>query len=82
MRLQPHALAYSLGNFLRTLASPDEVENWSLTTLSEKLIKIGTRVVKHSRYDTFQLAEVTIPRTLFAEMLRLIEEPRPASLPP
>ncbi len=81
MRLQPHALAYSLGNFLRTLALPNEDENWLLTTLSEKLVKIGTRLVKHSRYDTFQLAEVTIPRTLFAEILRLIDEPRPASLP-
>ena len=82
MRLQPHALAYSLGNFLRTLALPNEDENWLLTTLSEKLVKIGTRLVKHSRYDTFQLAEVTIPRTLFAEILCLIDEPRPASLPP
>ncbi len=82
VRLQLHALAYNLGNFLRTLALPDEVEHWSLTTLREKLIKIGARVVKHSRYVTFQLAEVAIPRTLFAEILRLIDGLRPASLPP
>ncbi|MCZ6872438.1 MAG: GDP-mannose 4,6-dehydratase [bacterium] len=82
VRLHLHALAYNLGNFQRTLALPDEVEHWSLTTLREKFIKISARVVKHSRYVTFQLAEVAIPRTLFAETLRLIDGLRPASLPP
>ncbi len=82
VRLQLHVLAYNMGNFLRTLALPEEVEQWSLTTLREKLVKIGARVVKHSRYVTFQLAEVAIPRTLFAEILRLIDGLRPASLPP
>ncbi len=53
-----------------------------MTTLREKLVKIGAKVVKHSRYVTFQLAEVAIPRTLFAEILRLIDGLRPASLPP
>ncbi len=33
VRLQLHALAYNLGNFMRTLALPKEVEYWSLTTL-------------------------------------------------
>ena len=69
VRLQLHALAYNLGNFLRTLALPQEVEHWSLTTLREKLIKIGAKVVRHGRYVTFQLAEVAIPRDLFAEIL-------------
>ena len=45
VRLQLHALAYNLANFLRTLALPDEVENWSLTTLRDKLMKIGAKVV-------------------------------------
>ncbi len=40
VRLQLHALAYNLGNFMRTLALPDVVEQWSLTTLREKLVKI------------------------------------------
>ncbi len=64
----------------RTLALPQEVEQWSLTTLREKLVKIGAKVVRHGRYDTFQLAEVAIPRRLFAEILRLIDglRPRPA----
>ncbi len=60
---------------------PQEVEYWSLTTLREKLIKIGAKVVRHSRYITIQLAEVAIPRSLFAEILRLIDglRPKPAS---
>ncbi len=58
------------------------MEHWSLTTLREKLIKIGTKVVRHGRYVTFQLAEVAIPRSLFANSLRLIDGLRPAPLPP
>ena len=82
VRLQLHVLAYNMGNFLRTLALPDEVEHWSLTTLREKLIKIGAKVVRHGRYITFQMAEVAIPRTLFANILRRIDGLRPAPLPP
>ncbi len=82
VRLQLHALAYNPGNFLRTLALPEAVEHWSLTTLREKLIKIGAKVVRHGRYVTFQLAEVAIPRSLFANILRLIDGLRAAPLPP
>ena len=57
VRLQLHALAYNLGNFMRTLAIPETAEPWSLTSLREKLIKIGARVVSHGRYVTFQMAE-------------------------
>jgi hypothetical protein len=39
MRLQLHALAYNLGNFLRTLATPEPIKDWSLTSLKDKLIK-------------------------------------------
>ena len=49
VRLQLHALAYNLGNFLRTLALPEAVEHRSLTTLREKLIQIGAKVVRHGR---------------------------------
>ncbi len=59
---------------------PEKVEHWSMTTLREKLIKIGAKVVRHGRYVTFQLAEVAMPRTLFAEILRLIDGQRPATL--
>jgi Transposase DDE domain group 1 len=83
VRLQLHALAYNLANFMRTLALPEEVEHWSLTTLREKLVKIGARIVRHGRYVVFQLAEVAVPRTLFADILRRIDDlrPRPPPLP-
>ncbi len=70
-----------MGNFLRTLALPEAVEHWSLTTLREKLIKIGAKVARHGRYITFQLAEVAIPRALFSEILSLIDGLRPKSAP-
>ena len=72
VRLQLHALAYNLGTFLRTLVMPEGVERWSLTTLRERLIKIGAKVVSHGRYVTFQMAEVAVPRRLLAEVLWLI----------
>ncbi len=50
-------------------------------TLREKLIKIGAKIVRHGRYVTFQLAEVAIPRTLFADILRRIDRFRPKPLP-
>ncbi len=75
MRLQLFTLAYNLGNFLRRLALPRSVKHWSLTTLREKLIKIGAKVVTHARYVTFQMAEVAIPRRLFAAMLHRLSRP-------
>ena len=66
VRLQLHALAYNLGNFMRTLAMPKAAEPWSLTSRREKLIKIGAKVV------TFQLADVAVSRQMFADILMLI----------
>ena len=77
VRLQLHALAYNLGNFLRTLATPEPIKDWSLTSLREKLIKIGAKVISHGRYVAFQMAEVAISKTLFADILRLIAGLRP-----
>ncbi len=54
-----------------------EVEHWTLRTLSKKLVKIGAKVVGHSRYVTFQLAGVAVPRNLFREILRRIDDLRP-----
>ena len=71
-RLQLFALAYNLGNVLRRLALPKLVRNWSLTTLRKKLIKIGAKVTRHSKYVTFQLAEVAVTRKLFAAILARI----------
>ena len=69
VRLQLFALAYNLGNFLRRLALPKSVKTWSLRTLREKLIKIGAKVIRHSRYVVFQVAEGAVPRNLFGEIL-------------
>ena len=62
---------------MRTLALPEAVAHWSLTSLREKLVKIVT----HARYVTFQMAEVGVPRELFQEILRLIDGLRPRPVP-
>ncbi len=72
VRLQLHALAYNLANFLRTLATPDEIERWSLTSLRERLIKTGARLVRHARYAIFQMAEAALPHRVFAGILARI----------
>ena len=81
VRLQLHALAYNLGNFMRTLAMPKTAEPWSLTSLREKLIKIGAKVVSHGRYVTFHMAEVAVPRQMFQEILSLIANLRAPPAP-
>ena len=65
----------------RTLATPEPIQDWSLTSLREKLIKIGAKVVSHGRYIAFQMAEVAIPRRLFADILRLIATLRAPPIP-
>ncbi len=65
-----------------TLVLPKEVEHWSMTTLRDKLVKVGAKVVRHGRYVTFQLAEVAVPRELFRKILHFIDGLRPATLPP
>ncbi|HKF95835.1 MAG TPA: transposase, partial [Gammaproteobacteria bacterium] len=77
VRLQLHALAYNMANFFRTLVLPDEIERWSLTTLREKVVKIGAKVIAHARYTVIQMAKVTVPRDLFRRMLDLIDGLRP-----
>jgi hypothetical protein len=72
VRPQLHALAYNLANLLRTLAIPETSAEWSLTTLRKKLIKIGAKVVSHGRYVACQMAEIAIPRTLFAALIERI----------
>ena len=76
-----HALAYNFANFMRTLALPEPVKHWSLTSLRKNLVKIGAKIVTHSRYVTFQMAEVAVPSQLFAEILRLIKGLRPTPAP-
>lgn len=81
VRLQLHALAYNLANFMRTLALPEAVAPWSLTSLREKLIKIGAKVVRHARYAVFQMAEVAVPKQLFGQILWLIDGLQQRSVP-
>ena len=76
VRLQLFALAYNLGNFLRRLVLPRPMKHWTMTTLREKLIKIGAKVVVHSRYVFFQMAEVAVLRKLFAAILERIQRLR------
>jgi hypothetical protein len=73
VRLQLFVLAYNLGNFLRQAVLPRSVRHWTLTTLREKLIKIGAKVVRHARQVIFQMAEVAVPRELFRSILQAIE---------
>jgi hypothetical protein len=60
---------------------PKTAEPWSLTSLREKLIKIGAKVVSHGRYTVFQMAEVAVPRQMFREILSLIVRLRAPSAP-
>jgi hypothetical protein len=74
VRLQLFALAYNLGNFLRRLALPKKIRDWSLRALQVKLIKIGAKVIRHSRYVIFQMAEVMVSRSLFYDILERIRQ--------
>ena len=58
------------------MALPQDVQHWTLTTLREKLPKIGAKVVTHARYVIFQMAEVAVPRALFAAILERIQRLR------
>ena len=80
VRLQLFALAYNLGNFLRRLALPKKIKDWSLRTLQVKLIKIGAKVVRHSRYVIFQMAEVMVSRSLFYDILERIGRLKPVPI--
>ena len=79
MRLALFVLAYNLGNFLRRLVPPRSVRHWSLRSVQAKLIKIGAKVVAHSRRIIFQMAEVAVPRALFEAILKRIGELAPAA---
>jgi hypothetical protein len=62
-------LAYNLGNFRGQAVLPQAVRHWTLTTLREKPIKIGAKVVRHARQVIFQMAEVAVSRELFRAIL-------------
>ena len=72
VRLALFVLAYNLGNFMRRFALPSEVSHWSLSSIQLKLIKIGAKIVSHSRMTVFQMAEVAVSEKLFRSMLARI----------
>jgi hypothetical protein len=78
VRLQLFILAYNLGNFLRRLCLPKAVKHWSLRSVQIKLIKIGARLVRHTRRLVFQLAEVAVSREVFRQVLKRIAGLHPA----
>jgi hypothetical protein len=73
VRLWVSVIAYDLGNLWRRLVLPRGTDNWSLTSLQQRLVKTGGRLVKHARFDWLLLAESRLTRRLFAAMLRQIE---------
>ena len=72
VRLWLSVLAYNLGNLWRRLALPSRIDNWSLTSLQQRLVKTGGRLVEHARYYWLLLAESQLTRRLFGSMVRRI----------
>lgn len=72
VRLRLSVIAYNLGNLWRRLALPAGIANWSLTSLQQRLVKTGGRLIKHARYYWLLLAESHLTRRLFGGMLRRI----------
>ena len=72
VRLWLSLIAYNLGNLWR-LMLPKKIENWSLTSLQQRLVKTGGRLVKHARYYWLMLAESHLTRRLFGSMVRRID---------
>ena len=69
VRLMLSLIAYNLGNLWRRLVLPKKIENWSLTSLQQRLVKTGGRLVKHARYYWLLLAESHLTRRLFGAMV-------------
>ncbi len=65
-------LAYNLGHLWRRLGLPKRIDYWSLTSVQQRLVKTGGRVVKHARYYWLLLAEGHLTRRVFGAMLRRI----------
>ena len=69
VRLWLGVIAYNLGNLWRRLVVPKRIDNWSLTSLQQRLMKTAGRLVKRARYYWLQLAESHLTRCLFAAMV-------------
>ena len=73
VRLWLSIIAYNLGNLWRRLVLPQRIGNWSLTSLQQRLVKTGGRLVKHARYYWLLLAESHLTRRLFGAMVGRID---------
>jgi hypothetical protein len=73
VRLWMSVISYNPGNLWRRLALPRRVEGRTLTSLQQRLVKTGGRLVKHARYYWLLLAESHLTRALFGAMFRRIE---------
>ena len=73
VRLWLSLIAYNLGNLWRRLVLPKRIENWSLTSLQQRLVKTGGRLLKHARYYWLLLAESHLTLRPFGSMVRRIE---------
>jgi hypothetical protein len=79
VRLWLSLIAYNLGNLWRRLALPQGIDSWSLTSLQQRLVKTGGRLINHARYYWLLLAESHLTRRLFGGRLRKIAAlPSPA----
>ena len=73
VRLLLGVIAYNLGNLMRRLALPLAIQSWSQTSLQQRLLKTGGRLIRHARYFTLQLAESDLTRSLFQQIVTRIE---------
>ncbi len=79
VRLWLSLIAYNLGNLWRRLALPKAIGSWSLTSLQQRLVKTGARLIKHARYYWLLLAESHLtPRLLAGILGKITALPRPA----
>jgi hypothetical protein len=73
VRLWLRLIAYNLGNLWRRLVLPKRIDNWSLTSLQQRLVKTGGRLGKHARYYWLLLAESHLTRRQLGSMVRRME---------
>ena len=72
VRLWLSVIAHNLWNLWRRLVLPKRIDKWSLTSLQQRLVKTGGRLIKHAKYYWLLLAEGHLHRRLFGQMLRRI----------
>jgi hypothetical protein len=68
-------IAYNFGNLWQRLVLPKKIEKWSLTSLQQRLVKTGGRLIKHALYYWLLLAESHLTRRLFGSMVCRIAAP-------